>query len=156
MTKRSLIGCAMALLVACGGGDDGGDSSPEASGDTTSGDETAADGSDGEDLAAADEGGEAEPEDEDDGMLCLPVSRCHSFANQDCTLVDANGEITDEQFSAGDVREACPGERGVAEGVTECFSYVEMSDGCGRRMPELRDPEWPCGRTDGARCGIVM
>jgi len=153
MTKRLLIGCAMALSVACGGGDDGAE--PEASDPATSGDEATVDddGSDG--VAAGDPADEAEPEEEDDGMLCLPVSRCHSFANQDCTLVDQSGAIQDEELSGGSVEEACPGERGVADGVTECFSYVEMSESC-RRRPELRQPEWPCGRTDSARCDIVM
>lgn len=141
------------MLFACGGGDDSGQASDPAG---TGGDEVTEDGTGdegGDDGVATNEEDDADAED--DGMSCVPVSRCHSFANQDCTLVDADGAIQDEQFSSGSTERACPGERGVAASITECFDYVEISDGC-RRRPELRHAEWPCGRTDTARCGIVM
>ncbi|MCB9597133.1 MAG: hypothetical protein H6719_30700 [Sandaracinaceae bacterium] len=152
MHTRVLLAGLAAMLIACGGGDDTDTGSEPVA--TTGGDEAADPGGDGDDGAAT-SGEDEAPDEEDDGMSCVPVSRCHSFANQDCTLVDGDGAIQGEQFSSGSVERACPGERGVAASVTECFDYVEISDGC-RRRPELRNAEWPCGRTDTARCGVVM
>ncbi|MBX3274545.1 MAG: hypothetical protein KF729_30045 [Sandaracinaceae bacterium] len=153
MIMRTCL-CVLAALclAACGGGDDA--SSSEPTGERGGGGETLASGGDARepDHDAPGDGAEDEP---DDGMQCLPVSRCHSFANQDCTLVDASRQIQDERFSSGSIERACPGQRGVAASVRECFDFVELADGC-RRRPELRHPEWPCGRTDAARCGIVM
>lgn len=151
MRTRLLTACLAALLFACGGGDD------TTASDTAASDDTASAGGDEAVTAPpADEGETAEADaDEDDGMRCLPVSHCHSFANQDCALVDADGNVQGEEFSSGSVERACPGERGVADSVQECFDLVEISQDC-RRRPELRHPEWPCGRTDTARCGIVM
>lgn len=152
MRTRHLCACLAALLFACGGGDDSAATSTETT-TSSGGDDTVATADEGAGATAeAEAGGDGE---EDDGMTCMPVSRCHSFANQDCTLVDADGNIQGEQFSSGSVERACPGERGVAASVQECFDYVEISQDC-RRRPELRHPEWPCGRTDTARCGVVM
>ncbi len=153
MRTEILFACLAALTFGCGGGDgDSTDTEPTAQ---TSGDE----GSTPPPDEGSDEGEDGEAEDgddeEEDGMSCLPVSRCHSFANQACALVDAEGAIQGEELSAGSVERACPGERDVADSVQECFDYVEISESC-RRRPELRHPEWPCGRTDTARCGLVM
>lgn len=155
MRNDLIVGCLVIVLAGCGGSEaDGGDAvSTE---DTTGAEGEGGGGAvedTGEGALAADE--PAEDEEEDDGMRCLPVSHCHSFANQSCALVDEAGEIQDEAASAGRVQEACPGENGVAGSVTECFEYIEISESC-RRRPELRYPEWPCGRTDAARCDVVM
>lgn len=154
MRTEILFACLAALTFGCGGGDGASETEPTAE---TSGDEgTTPPPDDGSDEGEAEDGeAEEDDEEEDDGMSCLPVSRCHSFANQACALVDAEGAIQGEEFSAGSVERACPGERGVADSVQECFDYVEISEEC-RRRPELRHPEWPCGRTDTARCGLVM
>ncbi|MEZ4335733.1 MAG: hypothetical protein R3B82_03810 [Sandaracinaceae bacterium] len=152
MCTRHLLACLATFLLACGGGDDGSGSDEPSS---TTGDEavetSSTDDEAVEEAAATDES----DDEEDDGMRCLPVSHCHSFANQDCALVDADGHVQNEQLSSGSVEQACPGQRGVADSVQECFDYVEISESC-RTRPELRHPEWPCGRTDTARCAIVM
>lgn len=144
--------CAVALLGACGGGSEDAAEDDDAvvatGGDEDTGDDLGTD----DDVVDVEDDGDAEAED--DGLRCLPVSRCHSFANQACALVDEAGEIQDEGVE-GDVRQACPGERGIADSVTECFDYIETGGRCGR-TPDLVDPQWPCGRTETARCDIVM
>ena len=152
MRTRLLIVCLASMLTACGGGDDADDTTTVGNDTSDTGDEAPPDPGDGE----LDEPTDTEPEEEDDGTSCLPVSRCHSFANQDCAAVDAEGNIEGEAFSAGRVREACPGGRGMAETITECFNFIELSEGCGRSLPDLREPAWPCGRNEDGSCGVQM
>ncbi|HJL17634.1 MAG TPA: hypothetical protein RMH99_18365 [Sandaracinaceae bacterium LLY-WYZ-13_1] len=154
---RLLMTCVAALALACGGGE----AEPEPTGaDEQSGGEEVAttEPAAGEETAETELPPPAEadePEVPDDGLACLPVSRCHSFANQDCALVDEGGAIQDESVS-GRVQQACPGERGVADSVQQCFDYIEAGESCGRNMPALRAPEWPCGRTPEGGCEVQM
>lgn len=138
--------------MACGGGDDADDTTTVVNDTGDTGDEAPPPDDEPDDVG---DPGDPEPE-EDEGNPCYPVSRCHSFANQDCAPIDAEGAIDGDQFSGGRIREACPGERGVSEAIRECFSYVEISEGCPRRMPDLGEPAWPCGRNDDGTCGVQM
>lgn len=149
MQTRLLIATLASMLIACGGSDSADDTTPARDDTTDTGDEAALEPGDGQ-------SDNPEPDEVDDGSSCLPVSRCRSFANQGCALVNADGAVQGEDFSAGRVLEACPGGRGVSTGVTECFNYVELSAGCGRNLPDINAPAWPCGRDDAGGCTVQM
>lgn len=153
MRSCVFIALLTSVLFACGGSDGGDDSTTVTHNTGDTGDEAPPpdDGPDEGTGGLIDEG-----PGEDEGDPCFPVSRCHSFANQDCAPIGADGAIEGEQFSGGRIREACPGERGIAVSVGACFDYVEISEGCPRRMPDLREPAWPCGRNDDGTCGVQM
>jgi len=150
MRSRLLTLGLASLLLACGGGDDANDTTTVNDTNDTGDEDTSSGEGDEGDVADSDE-----PPAEEGGP-CYPVSRCHSFANQDCAPISVDGEIEGEAFSAGTIREACPGQRGVSDALQECFSYVEISEGCGRRMPDIAEPAWPCGRNEDGTCGVQM
>lgn len=153
--RHILLGLALAL-AGCGGGggaEPGGEDTAEAEAQS-GGEDEAALGDEGD--AVAEPGEEEAPTD--DGMRCLAVAQCGSFANQSCALVDANGAPLGpdgERMQGASVEEACPGERGVDTSVSECFEYIESQGSC-RRRPAVRAPEWPCARTDEGGCDIQM
>ncbi|MGE0790215.1 MAG: hypothetical protein AB7S26_31360 [Sandaracinaceae bacterium] len=146
--------CALlvVILASCGGGG-GEDSQSSGAGDRAGGGGEATVEEEPATMAA--DTAEREQEPDGDGARCVAVSHCHSFANQSCARVSADGTIEDEAVSGGRVLEACPGARGIADSVTECFEYIEISEGC-RSTPELRAPEWPCARTDSGTCDVAM